>query len=188
MRSPRFAAPARPAPAVAGLLCSGTSHADQTTGASPAGVAQHGGGKAGAGPAAAERSTQRLRPPLAPGPGCLSGAASVVRDMPGRGARGGGDGGRPRGAASRRPAAVLGREQLGAGLQALSRWEDRARGPLGLSPRPGGEVSSIEGRRQGPVGPSSVCGREIREGGIRASSGGLPGFLPSKASRFDALL
>ena len=67
--------------------------------ASPARGAERGRGQADAGPAAAERRTQRLRSPLAPGPGCLPGASSAVRAVPGRGVHRALNGGRPRRAA-----------------------------------------------------------------------------------------
>ena len=38
------------------------------------------------------------------------------------------------------------------------------------------------------AGRLSVCGREIREGGIRALSGGIAWIPPAKAPRFIAFL
>ena len=130
--------------------------------------AQRGGGEARAGPAAAERGTPGLRSPLAPGSGCLPGAAPAVRRLPGPGPRGAGDGGRPCGAASRRPEAVLGREQLGAGVQALSRRARPRARAAGADPSSPGGRSFVTGKAErGPAGPSRVYAREIQQGGIR---------------------
>ena len=101
------------------VLHCGVAVAREAARAPSAGLQKRGGGQARAGPAAAERSTPRLRSALAPGPRRLPGAAPAVRRLPGPGPRGAGDGGRPCRAASWRPEAVLGRAQLGAGLQAL---------------------------------------------------------------------
>jgi hypothetical protein len=49
---------------------------------------------------------------------------------------------------------------------------------------PGGRSFVASKGRQGPGGPSPVHAREIREGGTRALSGGIRGFLPAEARRF----
>ena len=150
---------------------------------------ERGGGQAGAGPAAAERSAPRLWSPLAPGPAPRSWRS--IRCAPPAGPRGAWC--RRRSwtmrAAPRRPEAVLGRGELGAGLQALSRRKDRARGPLGLSradAAPGGGVICLRDRPAGTGPRRAVCGREIREGGIRALCGGSAGSCPREHVEFDA--
>ena len=98
----------------------------------------------GAGPAASERGAPGLRRPLASGPGRVSRPPSAVRAVQGGGSAASGDGGGSRRATPWRSGPVLGRGELGCALQALSRCQDRARGPLGpttaesLIPAPAG--------------------------------------------------
>ena len=77
------------------VLLRGVAVALEAVRASSAGVQERGGGEACAGPAAAKRSAPRLRSPLATGPGRLPGTAPAVCLLPGPGARGAGDRGRP---------------------------------------------------------------------------------------------
>src|SRR5918994_7397516 len=72
-----------------------------------------GGGEARAGPAATERVGTRLRYEMAARTAGLPCTSSALRLVRGPGPPGAGDGGRPRGATSWRPDAVLGRGQLG---------------------------------------------------------------------------
>jgi hypothetical protein len=101
------------------LLLVGVTGAVKAALASPARGAERGGGQGGAGPATAERGAPGLWSPLAPGPRRIPRPPPALRAVPSAGAPGAGDGGRPRRAAPWRPETVLGREQLGFGLQAL---------------------------------------------------------------------
>ena len=84
------APPARPRRAVeparhgrGGFCCCGVAVALEAARAPSAGGEERGGGEAGAGPRAAERSAPGLRSPLAPGPGCLPRPPPAVRAVPG---------------------------------------------------------------------------------------------------------
>ncbi len=76
----------------------------------------------------------------------------------------------------------------GAGLHALPRCEDRARGPLGLIRAPGGRSFGYGKGQRGPAGPSPVYAREIQEGGMRPLFGGSAEFQPLEAHQSIATL
>ena len=115
---------------------------------------------------------------------------------------------------SRRPAAVLGPGQLAGAVQALPRRKTAREGRWGAkrgeqhlrrvmaaistacrsTPRtrgtgrpPGGGHLSMR-TAAGTGAPRAVYAREIREGGIRALSGGIREFLPARAHRIAVLL
>ena len=84
---------------------------------------------------------------------------------------------------------VLGRGEWAAPASPAMTPRPRARAAgADLTQPPGGRSFVYEIGRQGPGGPRAVCAREIREGGIRALSGGIPEFLLVTARRLVAFL
>ena len=155
----------------------------------PAGVQERGGGEARAGPRAAERSAPRLRFALAPGTGRLPGAAPAVRRLPGPGARGAGDRGRPvvphRGdqrlfwdeATGRRPASPV----------TTPRPRARAAGADLRRPPGGGHLSTGTACRDRP-GRRPFMPAKFGRGVSGGSCGGTAEFPTRRARRFIATL